>query len=326
MAALAIAGTAFAQNVISAKAGLINFTQGTVLVGDKQVAPSKGDFPEMKNGDVLRTEEGLAEVLLTPGVVLRVAENSSFKLIDNRMENIRIELLAGSALVEAADVTKYDSIVLTVGGAAVEFPKKGLFRIDAEPARVRVYDGEVKIAASGQTMTVKEGRSAALGGVLVAEKFDKKEGDAFYRWADRRSGYLALANISAAKSIHDSFRGWNGGWYFNPYYGFFTFIPGNGIYSSPFGYRYYSPRRVDVVYVQPRPVDGWAGGGQDASGWRNSSIRNSADFGGMGRSSAVYSGGPSVSAAPPPAASAPPPAAPPRGADTGTSRGGGSGR
>ena len=35
--------------------------------------------------------------------------------------------------------------------------------------------------------------------VLTAMKFDAKADDEFYRWASRRSSYIALANISAAK-------------------------------------------------------------------------------------------------------------------------------
>jgi hypothetical protein len=124
---------AFGQNVISAKAGLIHLAEGKVLVNDKEVKVSSkpGDFPEMKNGEVLRTEEGRAEVLLTPGVVLRIAENSSFKLVQSKLEDIRLELMQGSVIVEAAEVNKHDSVLMTVGGAQIDFRERGLFRIDA---------------------------------------------------------------------------------------------------------------------------------------------------------------------------------------------------
>jgi hypothetical protein len=315
-------GAAWAQSVISAKAGLIHYSEGKVFVGDKEVAPKNGDFPEMKAGDVLRTGEGRAEILLTPGVFLRVSEESGFRLVTNKLEDIKLEVTKGSVLIEAGEVSKDASMVVTVAEASIDIAKRGLFRIDANPASLRVYDGEAVVTASGQTLTVKEGRSTPLSGVLVASKFNKEMGDAFHRWASRRSGYLAVANVSAAKSIYDTGRGWRqSGWFFNPYFGYFTYIPAYGNYFSPFGYQYYSPRRVEAIFYRPAPsmID------HSSAAWANGSIRHTSDS--YGRSSAAtYSG--SVSAAPAPAPSSAPaaPAGGPRSADSGSSRSSGGGR
>lgn len=317
--AMAFGSLGNAQQVISAKAGLIHYTEGAVYLADKEISVGRGEYPEMKAGDVLRTGEGRVEVLLTPGVFLRLAENSSFKLNDTRMENIRMELLSGSVLLEAGEVTKYDSIEIQAGAAKLTVPKRGLFRLDSDPARVRVYDGEASVTAGGQTMAVKEGRSAILNGVLVAEKFNKNTGDAFHRWAGRRAGYLAAANVSAAKSVLDRNSGWHtSGWYLNPYFGFFTYIPSDGIYYSPFGYPYYSPRRVERVFYRPSPMD--TAGPQ---AWSGPDISGRSMGGGSSSPSAVYSSRDTYSA---PAAAAPAPAAPAREADSGSSRGGSSGR
>src|SRR5688572_9649641 len=124
-----VAGTAYGQSVISAKAGLVHYTEGKVFVADKAVDNKIGEFTEMKAGEVLRTTEGRAEVLLTPGVFFRVSENSSFKLVNNSLEDIRIELLQGSAIIEAGEISKYDSIVVTAGAATINLEKRGLFRI-----------------------------------------------------------------------------------------------------------------------------------------------------------------------------------------------------
>jgi len=316
-----VTAVGYAQSVISAKAGLVHYTEGKVFIADKEVAPKNGDFPEMKAGEVLRTEEGRAEVLLTPGVVLRIAENSSFKLIGNKVEDIRLEMLAGSVLIEAGEVNKHDSIVITAGGASVDINKNGLFRIDASPASLRVYDGQAVVTSLGQTLTVKEGKQTALTGVLSASKFDKESGDAFHRWAGRRSGYLAVANVSAAKSIYDSGRGWGqSGWFFNPFFGCFTFIPAGGNYFSPFGYRYYTPRRVESVFYRPAPMPT-----MDRSlGWADPSIRHGADV--SGRSAGYSGGGMSSAPAPPPSSAPAAPAGGPRSGDSGSSRNSGGGR
>src|ERR1700735_3738192 len=58
---------ASAQSVISAHSGLIHFSEGSVYLDDQRVEQKTGKFGQMNNGSELRTEEGRAEVLLTPG-------------------------------------------------------------------------------------------------------------------------------------------------------------------------------------------------------------------------------------------------------------------
>src|SRR5688572_30812343 len=53
-----IAATAYGQSVISARSGVIHYSEGKVFLADKLVEPKFGEFPEMKPGTVLRSEEG----------------------------------------------------------------------------------------------------------------------------------------------------------------------------------------------------------------------------------------------------------------------------
>ncbi len=56
---------------------------------------------------MLRTGQGRAEVLLTPGVFLRVGENSAIRMLDNRLLSTRVEIVSGNAIVRigrSADV------------------------------------------------------------------------------------------------------------------------------------------------------------------------------------------------------------------------------
>ena len=301
------AGSAFGQHVISAKAGLIHYTEGEVLLGDKAIEQKPGDFKEMKIGDRLTTKEGRAEILLTPGVTLRMAENSAVVMNSNKLSDVRFEVVAGSALIEAGEVTKDTNIDVVLNGAIVEVRKRGVFRVEAStPPKIRVYDGEVTVTNAGTPLVVKEGREVMLAAVPVVDKFRKDDTDSFDRWSGRRSGYLAAANMSAARYMRENDMNWGtGGWFFNPYMGMFTYIPMNGVYNNYWGYRYYSPRTV-YSYNPPsmRP------GGYDPNNIGSS--RGPVDFGrsdigGGGR--AVYSAPSSVSSgggggsAPAPAAS-----------------------
>ena len=128
--------TALAQSVISAKSGLIHYVEGRVLLADQPVESHLGTFPDIKENAQLRTEEGRAEVLLTPGVVLRVGESSAIRMVTNRLIDTRVEFLSGSALVEAADLPKDNGVTIVYNDYAVRIVKKGLYRFDSEPAQV----------------------------------------------------------------------------------------------------------------------------------------------------------------------------------------------
>jgi hypothetical protein len=319
------AGALSAQDVISAKSGLVHYFEGVVTLDGKNVErKSSADFPSMKEGSELRTGLGRAEVLLSPGVFLRISEQSGVRLDKSDLLDTRLALTGGSVLLEVSEAAKNQALTVTVGETKLDLSKRGLFRIDFSPASVRVLDGSAIIVAGGQTITVKEGRQAELTGAFAQAKFDKEETDAFYRWAQRRSGYIASANLAAAKRAYD--RGSSMGfsnWMWNPYFGMFTFVPMNGMYRSPFGYRYYSPGAVANVYYRPVYT------APSNTGWNSPSIMDSGrgmgSMGGRGGNMGGYSGG-GVTAAPPMSGSAPAPAAGGRGADGGGSRGGGGGR
>src|ERR1051325_12102268 len=82
---------ALAQTVIGAKSGVINWVEGDVFLADKPYVMQPSQFGEVKETMVFRTEEGRAEILLPPGVFLRLGEKASFKMISNRLIDTRIE-------------------------------------------------------------------------------------------------------------------------------------------------------------------------------------------------------------------------------------------
>src|SRR5579863_1564583 len=111
---------ALAQSaVISARSGLIHYVEGQVYVGDQLVESKFGNFPEVKENQTLKTEEGRAEVLLTPGVFLRLGENSSFRMITNRLIDTRLDFRSGSAIIEADDILKDNSITMVAQDTTV---------------------------------------------------------------------------------------------------------------------------------------------------------------------------------------------------------------
>jgi len=66
--------------------------EGRAYLGDKPVEPKLGQFPDIKENQEFRTEDGRAEILLTPGVFLRLGENSSVRMLSTRLTDTRVEV------------------------------------------------------------------------------------------------------------------------------------------------------------------------------------------------------------------------------------------
>ena len=73
----ALALLAGGQEVISVRSGVIHFFEGSVYLNDKPLELHPGKFQILAEGDELRTAQGRAEVLLTPGVILRIGDKNT---------------------------------------------------------------------------------------------------------------------------------------------------------------------------------------------------------------------------------------------------------
>ncbi|MCS7315366.1 MAG: hypothetical protein RMI94_11905 [Bryobacterales bacterium] len=242
-----------AQELISAKAGLVHYVEGRVLLDGRQVQIKPGEFPQIPVGGVLASERGRAEVLLAPGVFVRIAESSAVRLLTDDLSDTRLELLEGSMLVECAETLKGNRLAIALGKATVTIRSDGLYRLDSRSPELRVYDGQAVVETGGQLLKVKKGRAVALDGSALSRKFDVKQGDAFLRWSRRRAEIVAMANLSAAKTMYEErVRLRRSTWVLLPDFGMLTFVPYGGIWVSPFGYPFYSPGAVSAVFEPPR--------------------------------------------------------------------------
>jgi hypothetical protein len=266
----AVSAPAWGQGAISAKAGMVNHVEGQVLLNGKAIEPKFGEFPQVNNEQTLATEEGRVEVLLTPGAFLRMPEGSSFKMLSNKLSDTALEIVSGSAMLEIDELLKDNAIALHFKGATVSVVKPGLYRFDTDLSRMRVYDGDATVTFAERTLEAKKGRQVVFGDTMIASNFDTKVTDPFSRWASRRAEYISVANLSAARTAsNNSFAGvsnsygYAGTWAFNPWFGMFTYLPGNGIGYSPYGWGLYSPYTVGYVY---NPYLYGGGGGYSTAG------------------------------------------------------------
>jgi len=259
--------TASAQPIISAKSGVIAGVEGKVFLDNQVIEPSVTHFPDMKENSVLRTEEGRAEVLLPPGFVLRLGENGSMKMLTNRLIDTRVELQAGSAVLEVDAVSPETNVTVALKDGLVTISKAGVYRFDSEPARIKVFHGAANVHVSDQSFIVGTGRMIGLTSASASvEKFDTEDTDALDHWSQRRGEEMALANISAAKYVSDNYGHLSSSsWSFNPYFGMYTYIPMSGqICNSFYGYCYWSPPVAYRVFYSQPYYGGGSGGGYNA--------------------------------------------------------------
>jgi hypothetical protein len=201
---LASAMPAGAQSVVSTHAGVVNYFEGAVSIGGAPLQSQFGRFPEILEGVELRTTEGRAEVLLGPGVILRVAEDAAIKLLSSSLVDTRVEVLSGAAIMEAKDPLPGNSLIMLFRKWQMRIPKQGTYRIDSNPEQLRVYNGEVEVhIAQGEPVTVKAGQTLPFAEVLVPEETLGAPGDVFNNWAFERSEAVAADNATAAQIVDD---------------------------------------------------------------------------------------------------------------------------
>jgi hypothetical protein len=198
---IALSFPAKAQSVVSTRSGVIYFFEGAVYLGDQPLESHLGKFPCVSQGAELRTAEGRAEVLLTPSVFLRMGERSAIRMIANNLADTQVELLRGSAIVDSGEPNSGTSVTLVYKDWRVHFLQKGVYRIDSDPPRLWVHQGEANVFAgtTGQPTSVKPGMNLPFGGVLVPERSSDEPSDALSDWATGRDESISADNAITAQ-------------------------------------------------------------------------------------------------------------------------------
>jgi hypothetical protein len=235
-----VALPAFAQSVISAHSGLVHYAVGSVFLDDQRVEQPAGKFEQMKNGSELRTEDGRAEVLLTPGVFLRLGSNSAIRMISNQLEDTRVELLTGSAMLnQGPDTLANTSVTVLYNLDQVRIQKQGRYRFDSHPPQLKVEAGEAEVLAGGDSVKAGAGDAVPFEGKLAARKLMGSTADALDIWNTEREGAVAENNLDASAAADLS--GVIDGWQNNPdallqSLGIPPYIPGMSATVPPLGY------------------------------------------------------------------------------------------
>jgi hypothetical protein len=236
--------------VISAKAGGVSHTEGDV----RKLAEDGARLSLSKNenllaGEIVETGNGRAEILLNPGSFLRVGPNSRMNFVSTSLEDISVNLIAGSYIFELFADDDF-SILTRLGNSAVRLTRTGVFRVDVRPdgtSSLAVVRGRAVIGYG--VSDIRSGRVAHFSGDEVrVDKFNRNVRDQLDTWSQNRAKETAKNNARLqTRVLRDSMLssfdlgGWNfhrtlGVWVYNNRLGSWSFLPFGMGWSSPYGY------------------------------------------------------------------------------------------
>jgi hypothetical protein len=227
----------------SAAPGTINYVEGQVSLDNQPLAASGPAV--LQPGQILATGNGFAEVLLTPGAFLRLGHNSQIQLVAAGLAETKAQLNGGSAIVEVDQLIKGTNLAVVMRGATARIDKTGLYDFDASQQAVRVLDGKATVIEGAAQKSIGKNDEMLLASAKPLKKrdFDASvvKTEPLYVWSEARSRDESQANVSVAENVA-AYGGWYGpGWYWDPYWSFYAYLPGDGFLYSPFGWGFYSP-------------------------------------------------------------------------------------
>jgi hypothetical protein len=266
-----------------AQPGAVNYVEGNVTLDGRAITNSSVGSAEVDQGQVLATAQGKVELLLTPGIFLRLDENSAVKMLSNSLTNTQVQVQNGRALVEVDMIAPENRVTVVDNGYTTQMVKKGLYQFDANPSVVSVYDGKAVVLADDKKIELGKGHELVLTtdvARLKEQRFDTKKTGELYAWSKLRSEYMAQASIASAQTIYVNNPWWwyGTGWYWNPWFSSWAFVPGAGYLWGPFGYGFFAPPVVfgyaPVIHYGPyrgfapayRGFGGYRGGFRAAAG------------------------------------------------------------
>jgi hypothetical protein len=260
--------------------GTLNYVEGSAQLNGQPVGQRAVGSATLQPGQTISTTSGHAEVLLTPGVFLRLGQNSAAKMVSPNLTDTSVEIEHGRAAVEVDQLFKQNDIHIVENNVPVQLVKTGLYEFNADNGTVKVFDGEAAVPKGNGRWTVIKGShqmNLAEGPGQKPVSFDKDQAEqsGLYRWSSLRSDYLAEANNQLAGQYGE---GYAPGWYWDPWMFDYTFL-GPSPFYSPFGWGFYP-----FGYM-----GGFYGGGYYGRGFYGHPI-NRGGFGGF-RGGAFRSGG-----------------------------------
>jgi len=240
--AFIIAGAtlAMAEPTRMPRPGLLNKVQGQVTFDGHPATAQSMRRESLRAHQVIETRHGKAELLLTPGSFLRIGDNSEVRMLSRNLENTRVKVIKGMAMLDTEAGYKHD-LAIIMDGTTTRIDKKGIYGFNANHGAISVLNGKATVYQGDSRITLKKKRQLYIAGQspLEVRKLDKRafKSSGLYQWNEARDRYESRARRSVQRSIAQSGHWYGSGWYRSRFWGFYTYVHSPGMYYSP----YYGP-------------------------------------------------------------------------------------
>ena len=216
---------------------------------------------QIKAGGGLRTTgNSRAELLLSPGTYLRLAENTEIEVTGTTYRGMRFRVVQGTVIIESANLNpRIHSLTMSTPSAELQMETSGLYRLDVVPGQesaVSIYKGRVLwTGTEGRKTQLKSGRRWLLGDSSSSSEprssgLDKNNRkDPLNLWSRLRARELVQVNAGLSLASRDSaYPGFGyqnrGGWVLSSKSQWFTYVPFDSSPRSPYGFHYTNIRWV----------------------------------------------------------------------------------
>ncbi|HEX3940743.1 MAG TPA: hypothetical protein VHX11_04585 [Acidobacteriaceae bacterium] len=261
--------------------GTVNYIEGSASLAGKPLDSKSVGNADLARNQVLSTAEGKAEILMTPGVYLRLDDNSSIKMLSPNLTFTQFDLERGRATVEVDEIYPQNDLQIVTAGVPTEMLKPGLYEFNAANGTAEVFQGKAAARQDdGKWVVIKGGRELALNAADGAKPHKFKADaakDELYNWSSLRSQYLSDASAELSQQYPV---GYASGWYWDPYFFDYTFM-GPYPFFSPFGWGFYPFGYAGPIFSGGHYGRGFIGHGYVGRGYAGRGYAGSGFHGGV---------------------------------------------
>jgi hypothetical protein len=237
-----------AQITYGAVPGSLQFVQGQANIDGQPIdanatsSTSTAQPRQLHANETLATANGTADILLAPGALLRIGQDSTVRMVSEDPTRTEVRLEQGRANVSVNLVRDHNLLLLDMPNGQTQILSRGLYTFNTADNTVRVFNGEAQVYPGANTdsdvkaVKVKESHEIILGGDRAKPaKFDRETADAdLLPWTGPKETQAALADSSISRNpgVNYSYAGYPGYGY-DGFYGDYPLYAG---YGYPYGW------------------------------------------------------------------------------------------
>jgi hypothetical protein len=222
----------------SARPGRLNAITGEVSINGVPVDPSSAGRVTLEAGRAIRTGQGMAEILLSPGSFLRLGNRSELTLETAGATEIRARITRGEGLVEVLDA----GVTLTMeqNGVIAIVRHPGLYEFNEKWSVIAVYVGAARLNKNEKQLVANAGFGVRTRRFRVFQT-RPDTGGTLFAWSRSRSEQLSNESRVSARESTGAARSYAPQWQWDPWSASYTFLSASGFVRGPFGWPYFSP-------------------------------------------------------------------------------------